>query len=893
MSTVNLDRLFNPRRLALIGVGLNPRSVGGRLLANLVGGGFGGVVYPVNPGSEAVLGIPCFQSLAELPRVPDLALICSAADTVPGWLRSCAAAGIMAAIVVSAGFRETGPEGLALEREIEGILRENPGMRVLGPNCLGVIVPRIGLNASFAPALPRDGNIAFISQSGALCTSILDWALEGKIGFSHFISIGNALDIDFADLIDYLGEDEKTHSIILYIESISRARRFMTATRAFARSKPIVVYKAGRFPLSAQAAASHTGAMAAADSVYDAAFQRSGLARVFEIGEIFSCVELIGRKRLPAGPKLGLVTNAGGPGVMAVDALLAAGGSPAVLDETTMTELNQLLPPFWSRGNPVDVLGDAPPKRIARAVETVLQDKGVDAVLVILTPQAMTNPSGTARAIGQLMEKTAKPVLAVWMGGQSMREGIRILNESGAATFATPEQAVRAFMTLVDYERNLESLYQTPIDIPVTPPLDPGSLRTRLRSLEREKDLPLDELNSKQLLAAYGIPVALPVSAPDGAAAVAAARGMGYPVVLKINSPDISHKTEVNGVALDLRNDEMVLAACANILAEAARRRPQARLEGVTVQPMINSRSGIELILGIKKDPVFGTVIMVGQGGTSAEIFADTALGFPPLNERLARRMLESLKIWPLLQGYRGAAGVDIAGLCELLIRLSYLAADFPEIAELDINPLLVDQDRMIALDARVLLDAEIGPGPDRAYSHLALRPYPEHYLRQMTLPDGGEILLRPIKPEDEPLWMELLGSCSRESIYARFRYFFHWQTHQAAVRYCYIDYDREMAIVAETDEGKKRLLGVGRLVADPDHSGAEYAVLVSDAWQNRGLGKLLTEYCLEIAADWGIKKVTAQTTSDNHRMIKVFDHLGFARTMNEEDSLVEVALDL
>lgn len=894
MDVPTFDRIFKPQRIALVGVTPNPKSVGGRVLANLVGGGFRGVVYPVSRTSEAIMGVPCYPDLKSLPRTPDLAVLCAPAAQVPALVGECGEKGIRGLIILSAGFGETGPEGRVLEEQVLAEVRRFDGMRAIGPNCLGIISPGLPLNASFAAATPRPGHIAFISQSGALCTAVLDWAIEEKIGFSHFVSIGNAMDVDFGDLIDYLGDDEATKSIILYVESIREARKFMTAARAFARTKPIVAYKAGRFPESAAVAASHTGALASEDAVYDAAFQRMGLARVFDFGGIFDCAELIGRSRIPKGPRLAILTNAGGPGVMATDALIAAGGDLARLSAESMRALDESLPPQWSHRNPVDVLGDAKSKLIAKAAQTVIRDPGVDALLVIVTPQAMTNPTAIAREIGALAAATPKPILAAWLGGASMREGISVLNDAAVPTYTTPEQAVNAFMTLVAYARNLEILYETPKDISVEFPVDRDRTRARFSGLFAGAEGVLSEDDSKGLLAAYGVPVTRPEPARSVEEAVRVAAGIGFPVVLKVLSPDITHKTDAGGVALNIEDQAMVRAAYAGMMRTVAERAPSARIEGVTVQRMIRATDGIEMILGIKKDPTFGTVIMAGMGGIAAEITRDRVLGFPPLNERLARRMLEELRMWPLLQGYRGRPAADTAELVETLIRLSYLAADFPEIAELDINPLLATPEGVIALDARVVVDRAAAARPGKPYGHLALRPYPEEFVRRVRLRDGTEVTFRPIKPEDEPLWMALLGSCSRESLYSRFRYLFFWQSHDVASRYCYIDYDREMAIVAESGEGdERRLAGVGRLVAEPGRGSAEYAVLVQDGWQNKGLGGMLTDFCLEIARLWGVTRITAITTTDNPRMVAVFEKRGFSVTRDVETSLVEVSKDL
>jgi acetyltransferase len=889
MGIRKLDSIFNPQRIAVIGVTINPNSVGGKVLSNLVGGGFRGVVYPVNPESEAVMGIPCYPTIKDVPRVPDLAVICSPSAQVPNHVRLCGEAGVHGIIIMSAGFKEIGPKGKALEDQVAREASNFPEMRIIGPNCLGVIVPGLRLNCSFANGMPKAGHVAFISQSGALCTSVLDWAIEGKIGFSSFISIGNSLDVDFGDLIDYLGEDQNTKSIILYVESISQARKFMTAARAFARTKPILAYKAGKFPESAQAAASHTGAMASEDAVYDAAFERIGIARVDDIGEIFDCAELIGRNKIPLGSRLGIITNAGGPGVMATDALIAAKGTLARLTDESIEQLNAALPEFWSHGNPVDVLGDANSKRFEKAIQIVAADPNVDAMLVILTPQAMTNPTAVAKVIGSFQQTMAKPILAAWLGGASMKEGIQTLIDNGVAAYRTPEQAVRAFMTLVAYSRNLKILYETPKEVSLEFEIDRQTHRTAFLEDALTAGKVLSESKSKELLETYGIPTTRPVETHSIDEAIQAASQLGYPVVLKILSPDITHKTDVGGVALSIRTEAALRSSYDATMKSVTARCPTARIDGVTVQRMADMTAAVELILGVKKDPVFGTVMMVGMGGIGAELLADRVLGFPPLNERLARLMLESLKIWPMLNGYRGRPPVNLNRLTEMLIRLSYLAADYPEITELDINPLLATPDDVIALDARIILDRDLIGRPFEPYAHLALRPYPEKYVKEVTLKDGTSLIFRPIKPEDEPLWMEMLGSCSKETIYSRFRYFFEWASHEVATRYCYIDYDREVAIVAELD-GK--LIGVGRLIADPDHEAVEYAVLITDAWQKKELGSMLTDYCMEIAQTWKFKRIVAQTTTDNRPMISVFEKRGFSVRLGE-DTTVDVVKEL
>ncbi|MEN8225247.1 MAG: bifunctional acetate--CoA ligase family protein/GNAT family N-acetyltransferase [Bacteroidota bacterium] len=888
-----LDKIFRPKRIALIGVSNNPNSVAGIALRNLVGGGFQGVVYPINPKYEAVMGISCYPDVKSVPNTPDLAVIATSGHRVPGLVKECGEAGILGIIIMSAGFKESGEEGRKLEEEVKAEVAKYEGMRVIGPNCLGIIVPGFNLNVSFAASMPKKGNVAFISQSGALCTSALDWAIEQNIGFSYFVSIGNTMDVGFGDLIDYFGQDPNTKSIVLYVESVTFAREFMTAARAFARKKPIIVYKAGRYPESAAAAASHTGAMASEDNIYDAVFERAGIARVYDIGDIFNFTELISRRNIPKGSKLAIVTNAGGPGVMATDMLISHGGKLTKLADDTMEKLNKVLPPFWSHGNPVDVIGDAPPERFADATEIVLEDDNVDAVLVILTPQAMTAPTKTAEAIARISEHHAKPIMAAWLGGQSMKEGIQVFLDKGISVYQTPEQAIRAFMTLANYSRNLNVLFETPRDIPLSFKLNRNKVRKEYATEHFKKETILSEDVSKILIDAYGINTTQPRVAHSALEAADIANKIGYPVVLKIHSPDITHKSDMGGVALNIKDENSVWITYKDMTEGIQKKMPDAKIEGVTVQPMFNAKDAVELIMGIKKDPIFGTCMMIGMGGTAAELFKDKSLGFPPLNERLARRMLENLKIYPLLKGYRGSTPKNIEKLIEIMIRMSYLAADYPEIAELDINPLLVTPDDAIALDARIVLDKEVVGKKIPEYSHLLLHPYPDKLVKKSKLNDGTPILLRPIKPEDEPLWLELLGSCSTESIYSRFRYNFHFDSHEIATQFCYIDYAREIAIVAEVEEkGEKKLIGVGRLISDPDLTSVEYAILITDAFQKRELGTILTSYCEEIAKKWKMNRIFAETTKNNKAMVTVFKKLGFEVSYNS-DNTVSVSKEL
>ncbi|HEY7817479.1 MAG TPA: acetate--CoA ligase family protein, partial [Vicinamibacteria bacterium] len=693
MSIFNLDKIFRPRRIAVVGASDDPSSVGYAVFRNLKRS-FEGDLHPVNRSRKRVDGVGAYESVGEIGKPPDLAVVCTPAKTVADVVRSCGEAGVAGVLLISAGFRERGPEGKSLEAEVLRVARGFEGLRIVGPNCLGVIFPRSGLNASFASVMPRDGRVAFVSQSGAVCTSILDWAQEEEIGFSGFVSVGNMIDVDFGDLIDYFAADAHTEALVLYVESVTEARKFLSAARAFTRSKPIIAYKAGRFPESAKAAASHTGALAGEDAVYEAAFERAGIVRIHDSEDLFDCAELLARQRIPRRERLAIVTNAGGPGVMATDALMDRGGALARFSTPTMVKLTGMLPSHWSHGNPVDVLGDAPPDRYAAAASTVLEDGGVDAMLAIFTPQAMTDPTTTARKLIEAIAGTEKPVLSVWMGGESVREGIRILSRANLPTYATPEQAVRAFMYLVSFSRRREILYETPREVSVRLGDERTEIAKRLlragESGQSDQSRILSEIDSKLLLEAYGLAVSHPAAAATAEEAVRASREIGYPVVLKILSPQITHKTDVGGVVLDLENDDEVRRAFEAIVERAREKRPDAVIEGVTVQRMRSAADGYEMIVGTKKDPTFGSAILVGMGGVAAELYRDRALGLPPLNERLARRMLESLRSWPLLEGYRGRPGVNLELLLETLIKFSYLVAELPEIRELDINPLLV-----------------------------------------------------------------------------------------------------------------------------------------------------------------------------------------------------------
>ena len=898
MAATNLDKFFNPYRIAVIGAANDPALTGYLVLRNMINSGFRGIVYPVNPVGESVQGIQCYPNVASLPKCPDLAVVCTPAANIPDIVRECGEAGVAGVLVISPEFGENSTRDTALEQEISGLLREFSELRLIGPNTLGIISPSIGLNASFSDSMPKPGRLAFLSQSGALANAILDRAVEQGIGLSHCVSIGNTLDVSFGDLIDYFGTDYHTRAIILYIESIAGSRGFMSAARAFAKIKPIVAYKAGQYSYATQVATSHTAAMVGEDAVYEAAFQRAGIVRAMELDDVFEVAQLLACHRFPHGARLAIISNAGAAAVVAIAALRAHHGIPAAFSQETLKRLQEKLPVCQVSGNSVDLSDGAVPEYFADAVKIVIADAKVDAVLVVLTPQISINPTKTAELLGALVTKARKPILAAWLGGSKVREGIQALNRAGLPTHSSPEHAVRAFMHLVTYARNLNILYETPRDIPVNFTLDRSKLRNELNHLVTGERGFLTDYQTKRLLQAYGIPTCATQEAYSIKEAVRlATRQIGTPVALKVlSTPQVAHKTDVGGVALNLRNAGEVRRAYDYIVESVSTYRPDVEVNGVTVQEMIRVQKGFEMILGAKKDPTFGSVIMIGMGGLATGIYQDRALSLPPINERLAWHMLESLRTWPLLQGYRGQPGIDVDRLIEILMRFSYLVADYPELLEIDINPLMVSQADVVALDAMTLLDRHCQTQPNKPYPHLAIRPYPEEYVRHVVLKDHIPVNLRPIRPEDEPLWGELLKSASPKSIRLRFRSMLkHEQlNHEMATRHCYIDYEREITIIGELDmEDRRKIIGVGSLSAMADERVAEFAVLVADDWQSKGLGGILLDYCIEIAKSRCIKRIIAETDPKNRKMIMVFEKRGFSSRLSMEDDTVYLHLQL
>lgn len=896
-----LDVIFSPRSVALIGATEREGSVGRTILWNLMTNSFGGTIFPINPTRGSVMGIKAYPSISEVPEKVDLAIIVTPARTVPGIIRECVEAGVRGAIVISAGFKEIGPEGVKLEQEILTEARRGH-MRIIGPNCLGVMNPISGLNATFASAMARPGTVGFISQSGALLTSILDWSFRENVGFSSFVSIGSMLDVDWGDLIYYLGDDPRTKSIVIYMESIGNARSFLSAAREVALAKPIIVIKPGRTEAAAQAAASHTGSLTGSDEVLAAAFRRSGVLRVDSIDDLFNMAEVLAKQPRPRGPRLTIVTNAGGPGVLATDSLITNRGELAELSEKTMSELNDFLPPHWSRNNPVDILGDADAERYSKAIQIAANDENSDGLLVILTPQAMTDPTQTAQELKKLYGRPpqyqyGKPVLASWMGGADVASGEAILNQANIPTFAFPDTAARVFQYMWRYHKRLQSLYETPF---LPEETEESSQKIRgvtdmLASVRQTGRTILTEFESKQVLAAYDIPTVETRLARTADEAAEIAEAIGFPVVLKLNSETITHKTDVGGVRLDLATPSEVRHAY-NTMEQAVTTKYSAEdFLGVTVQPMLRLGDGYELIIGASPDPQFGPVLLFGTGGTLVEVFKDRALGLPPLTTTLARRMMERTKIYTALQGVRGRPPVDLAALEALLVRFGQLVVDQRWIKEIDINPLFASADELVALDARVVLY-----GPDVQESELpqlAIRPYPSQYIKNITTEDGLEVTLRPIRPEDEPKMVKFHETLSERSVYLRYFRAFQLDQrveHERLTRICFVDYDRDMAIVVTHKNPKKdeeEIIAAGRLTKERTSDEAEFAILVSDRYQSQGVGTAMLVHLLEIGRQEGVKRVVAYLLAENRGMRAICLKLGFR--LEREAELFKAIIDL
>ena len=897
-----LDSLFAPRNVALIGATETLNSVGRTLMWNLISNPFGGAVFPVNPKRPSVLGVKAYESLAAIPEKVDLAVLVTPAPSVPGLIAECVDLGVKGAIVISAGFKETGAQGIELERQIMEHARRG-GMRIIGPNCLGLMSPISGLNATFAASMARPGKVGFISQSGALCTAVLDWSFQNNVGFSAFISVGSMLDVGWGDLIYYLGDDPHTESIVIYMETIGDARAFISAARQVANTKPIIVIKPGRTEGAARAAASHTGSLTGSDEVLEVAFRRAGVLRVNSIAEMFYMSDILAKQPAPRGNRLTILTNAGGPGVLATDALITNGGELAQLSDTTMQAFNQLLPAAWSRNNPVDILGDASPERYAKALEIAAQDPNSDGMLVILTPQDMTDPTATAEALAPYGKSLGKPVLASWMGGAGVEAGDNVLNRANIPTFPYPDTAARLFDYMASYTGILQRLYETPTIAAYDSGVEPEFrfAEELIQKVRQSGRTLLTEYESKQLLSAYGIPTVETRVAQSAEEAAIIANELGYPVVLKLHSETITHKTDVGGVQLNLQ-DEFAVRLAYETIAEGVRERVgeldengQPHFMGVTVQPMVDL-DGYELILGSSIDPQFGPVILFGMGGQLVEVFKDSSLALPPLNSSLAQRMIERTKIFKALKGVRGRPPVDMDALQQLVVRFSDLISERRWIKELDINPLLVSHNRLVALDARVVLHGlEVN---EKDLPRLAIRPYPFQYFSRWTARSGEELVIRPIRAEDELELARFHEALSDRSVHLRFLHPMRLSQradHERLSRIAHGDYAREITLVVErptASEGDLRILAACRLSRLHGINGARFSMLVSDCCQGMGIGVQLLERVIDVARREKLEHLEAIMTADNHAMRHMLERQNFS-FQPEENGLVKAELKL
>jgi acetyltransferase len=890
MSTFRLDRLFSPRSVAVVGASPRPTSPGHAVLKNLRQAGFAGSIALVNPHYSAIENIPAVKSYRDLPAAPDLAVIAVPPAAVPSTIAEAGAKGTPAAIIITAGLGH-GPGSLAAQCEQAA---RATGMRLVGPNCLGVMLPNARLNASFAASMPNGGDLALISQSGAIAAGMIEWAAAHDVGFSAMVSIGDSIDVDFGDLLDYFALDRNTRAILLYIESIKDARKFMSAARAAARAKPVIVVKSGRNAQGAKAALTHTGALAGSDAVYDAAFRRAGLLRVLDLDELFAAAETLGHQATLSGERLAILTNGGGVGVLAVDRLADLGGQLAAISPAAMQKLDAALPPIWSRANPADIAGDADAARYATALELLLADDANDAILVMNVPTALASPIDAAKQVIAVTQKhrgernPPKPVFAVWVGGSAEAEAT--FDAANIPSYATEADAVAGFMHLVRYRQARELLMATPPDLPQEFAADSAAVRPVIDGVLREGRTWLDPIEMTRVFSAYGIAITPAVLARNADEAVAAAKPFldeGTPVVLKIQSPDIVHKSEVGGVRLNLGNERVVREAAADILRRAREAKPEARINGVTVFPMIVRPKARELIVGIADDPTFGPVVVFGQGGTAVEVINDKALALPPLDLSLAHSLIARTRVSRLLKAYRNVPAADERAIELLLVKLAQLAADFPEIREIDLNPVLADETGVVAVDARVSVapvtrSAHAPPGHPR----FAIRPYPKDWERHLTLNNGAAILVRPVRPEDETLFREFFENVTQEDLRLRFFAPLKDFSHLFIARLTQIDYGRAMAFVA-IDEASGKMLGGARLHANADYDRGEYAILVRSDLKGRGLGWLLMQLLIEYARAEGIRTIEGQVLSENTTMLKMCKELGFALSHDPDDPAV------
>ncbi|HEY9198438.1 MAG TPA: bifunctional acetate--CoA ligase family protein/GNAT family N-acetyltransferase [Gammaproteobacteria bacterium] len=879
-----LDRLFHPRSIAVFGASERANSVGARVFANLLAGGFAGGVYPINPKHTAIAGHTCYPDLAHVGAPVDLAVIATPARTVPALLQNCGELGVRAAIVLSAGFE--GAEGETLRSQLLEAARPF-GMRVLGPNCLGLIRPRLGMNATFSQGSAQPGNLALVSQSGALCTAILDWAAARAMGFSAVVSLGDALDVDFGDLLDYLALDTETRSILLYVEGMNHARPFMSGLRAAARVKPVIVVKAGRHAAGSRAAQSHTGALVAADDVFDAALRRAGVVRAHSIVQLFAAAQLLASHHRMRGDRLVIVTNGGGPAVMAVDRATDLGLQLAELAPATLQALDKLLPPQWPRANPVDILGDAGAERYRESVRLCLADPGVDGLLVMLTPQAMTDPLACAVAVAEAAAGQDKPVLACWMGEALMETSRELFSSKRIPNFVLPEAAIEAFAYLASYQHNQQLLLQVPAPLVAHSAPDTAGARLIIEGALAERRRELSGNEAKAVLHAFGIPTNLAVTARSPGEALVVAESIGFPVAMKIDSPDISHKSDVNGVRLHINGAEAMRRTYQELIASVEHQRPGIRINGVTIEAMYHKPHGRELLIGVLRDPAFGPVITFGAGGTAVEVLRDRAVALPPLNSFVARDLIRQTRVFSLLQAFRNLPAADLNALEQVLLRVSELVCELPEITEMDINPLIVDEHGALAVDARIAIGYH-APGPNR-YAHMAIHPYPVHLITRIQLPDGTDLTIRPIRPEDAQIEQAFVRGLSAQTKYFRFMQSLQELSREELIRLTQIDYHRELALIATVHEnGTEVEIGVTRYAMNPDGESCEFALVVADAWQQRGIGSRLMQALMEAARSRGFRTMEGEVLASNQPMLALVRDLGFNVRTSPDDPAVK-----
>jgi acetyltransferase len=866
--------LFEPDSVAIVGASGRKGSVGSVLVGNMLAAGYRGQLFGVNPKHREVSGVPCFPAIGEVPRRVDLAVIATPAATVPGIIEQCGAAGVRAAVVVSAGFSETGPAGGALERALLENARRH-GVRVLGPNCLGIMRPDIGLNATFARGHARPGSLGLVSQSGAVCTAMLDWAAAHEVGFSCVASLGGSTDVDFGEIVDYLVSDPKTRHILLYIEGVRDARRFVSALRAAARAKPVILMKVGRHPAGSRAAVSHTGAMVGADDVFEAVVRRAGVVRAHTIGQLVAAAQALSANVRPRGDRLAVITNGGGPGVMAADRAGDLGIPLAELSSATVETLTKSLPANWSQGNPIDLIGDATPERYRAALAACLADPGVDGVLVILAPQAMTAPLEVARAVIECAKTSDKPLLACWMGEEQVAKARRLLATHGIPAFRTPDPAIEMFAHVSAFHRNQKLLLQTPGPLSRHPEPDIAGARLVIDGALAGRRTVLSEMESKAVLAAFHVPIAKAVRVQSANEAVLVAEQTGFPVVMKIDSPDITHKSDVGGVRLGIANAQAAQEAYREMTGSVKQLRPEARLSGIIVEPMVARANGRELLVGVVHDPVFGPAITFGTGGTAVEAHADRAVALPPLNGMLVEELIRGTRASRLLGEFRRMPAVNRDALAMVLLRVSEMVCELPAIREMDVNPLLVDESGAIALDARIVVARP--RAALRRYGHMAIHPYPAQFVSEWTAPDGQRIVVRPIRPEDAEIERQFVKQLSPAAKYLRFMGTLRELSPQMLARFTLIDYDREMALIAvAVKDGREEEIGVTRYITNPDGSSCEFAIVVDDESQKHGLGRHLMTQLIEIARSRGLATMTGDILAANEGMLALAASLGF-----------------